>query len=854
MEDLDKKIIELMDLFDDEQVTTADKIDRPERALEKQAIDDFMKRNPQADGGRIGFLSGGDVERIVDIYNAGSEGGYRTSANFIAEQLGKKPGEISKDIVSRKINELIEDGTITKQKELETTKTKGKRKIYKVVRPIETRDRINNPDIPKDAKFKIQLPGSKIQGGKGGSSTTQMVYGKTKKELNEALKKSEKLTKSYVKPKLPKNDPTSPLYEPPFERADKFLVVKTRGPTVDNIKKIKYEEVIGSKNQPNTFKPTGKIVTKYKPFVGPDKVTIPGQGADTLKEAQKFVKDYFKKNPKQIRVRDPKKDYASKEVREKALKETDPTKARGTKKFNYHHIRQIAGGVPLTTDDVMIINQRINSALGTRYNKPLNSISAAIQKNNRLALEAMNAKQEGLALEYMKRSDDLNAQAEKIVNSAIDKLPKKYKGYVGFNQFTLPRDEYGLPISNEPLIVKKVGGMPVSKDAIDLTDLNLKQETEFKKLVRAQAETGKVGQIKGLSAFIKKNFPDGEIICNLSNGINCNNPQAYQKSINQLTQKAKQGDEAARATLTNFTNKAATAGKFIKGALGPLAIASEVAIEGGIALNKTLQTGVPLKTAFADSIFNLALGPKLQIDKEAELAKEFAKGEDFAMAERGRRMMIPQSATADAQRLKKREQQMEQAFPTTSPQKIDEILQTKDITINDLGMTYPQIQDFIKQDQQMQAIADAGGVANLAKGGRAGFKVGSLRKGIQALIDKSVKSTPTDTTPDLDALIKKALDEDFFDKKDRIIDNINLKIDKARAKGLDSKEIGEGQIEFYDDITKSNFRTKTGPFFDRRKRAGGGILKQAGDSSGPPPESGPNPQGLQGLMKRGMKI
>ena len=31
----------------------------------------------------------------------------------------------------------------------------------------------------------------------------------------------------------------------------------------------------------------------------------------------------------------------------------------------------------------------------------------------------------------MKRSDELNAQAEKIVNSAIDDLPKKYKGYVG---------------------------------------------------------------------------------------------------------------------------------------------------------------------------------------------------------------------------------------------------------------------------------------------------------------------------------------------------------------------------------------------------------------------------------------
>ena len=53
MEDLDQKIIELMDLFDDEQVTTADKIDRPEKALEKQAIDDFMKRNPMAGGGML---------------------------------------------------------------------------------------------------------------------------------------------------------------------------------------------------------------------------------------------------------------------------------------------------------------------------------------------------------------------------------------------------------------------------------------------------------------------------------------------------------------------------------------------------------------------------------------------------------------------------------------------------------------------------------------------------------------------------------------------------------------------------------------------------------------------------------
>ena len=307
----------------------------------------------------------------------------------------------------------------------------------------------------------------------------------------------------------------------------------------------------------------------------------------------------------------------------------------------------------------------------------------------------------------------------------------------------------------------------------ELQDTFKETGVSFKSLISKEKQI--TGQVKGLAAYMKENFKD-EIVCNLSKGVNCNDPRAYQKSINQLTQKARQGDEAARATLTKFTNKAATAGRFIKGALGPLAIASEIAIEGGIALNKTLQTGVPLKTAFADSIFNLALGPKLQIDKEAELKKEFAKGEDFAMAERGRRMMIPQSATADAQRLKKREEERKALFPdlqfaNPSNQEIDEILKEQGVFspftagfgmqqrqpgIGDMryneDLAYDQIRDVINknineriQSQQMQNIATAGGIANLA---------------------------------------------------------------------------------------------------------GGGIAKLAGVDSGPPPESGPNSQGLQGLMKR----
>jgi hypothetical protein len=175
-------------------------------------------------------------------------------------------------------------------------------------------------------------------------------------------------------------------------------------------------------------------------------------------------------------------------------------------------------------------------------------------------------------------------------------------------------------------------------------------------------------------------------------------------------------------------------------------------------------------------------------------------------------------------------------------------------TLDDIEAgTSPQIRQVM--DQLGGATTGQGFFQQFEKGGRAGFKTGSVRKGVLSLIDDSVKKTPTDITPDLDALIKKTLDEDFFDKKDRIVDTLNFKAAKERKNFPYNQKVQEepDQLEFYDDITKSNFRTKTGPFFDRRKRAGGGILKQAGDSSGPPPESGPMSEGLQGLMKRGIK-
>jgi hypothetical protein len=60
---------------------------------------------------------------------------------------------------------------------------------------------------------------------------------------------------------------------------------------------------------------------------------------------------------------------------------------------------------------------------------------------------------------------------------------------------------------------------------------------------------------------------------------------------------------------------------------------------------------------------------------------------------------------------------------------------------------------------------------------------------------------------------------------------------------------------FGEPIIKTQPRVRnTSQDIDPFQAAGGGIAKLAGVNSGPPPERGPNSQGLQGLMKRVKKL
>ena len=95
------KIIELMELFDDDEVTTADKIDRPQQALDREAYDDFMERNPLAGGGMLvepgfgGVRQGYKDDNLPDFIQKTPYGTYRvrskkTKSNPKVDETFKK--------------------------------------------------------------------------------------------------------------------------------------------------------------------------------------------------------------------------------------------------------------------------------------------------------------------------------------------------------------------------------------------------------------------------------------------------------------------------------------------------------------------------------------------------------------------------------------------------------------------------------------------------------------------------------------------------------------------------------------------------------------------------------------------
>ena len=131
MDDLLSAIRKLQDLYDDPDiVTTADQINRPEPKQEVKNIElvnDFMKRNPRADGGRAGFKKGLS-KNVIELQK---EGGTLLEQPKYKNALTKALDEVS-NLEKKGYGNI--DGIVKKYQKLFTEKVGSKTRTGKTIK------------------------------------------------------------------------------------------------------------------------------------------------------------------------------------------------------------------------------------------------------------------------------------------------------------------------------------------------------------------------------------------------------------------------------------------------------------------------------------------------------------------------------------------------------------------------------------------------------------------------------------------------------------------------------------------------------------------------------------------------
>ena len=121
MTDLLEYIKKMQEMYGDDVITTADKINRPDPkpiVQEIEAINEFVRRNPRADGGRIGFKKGKGV--LPKNIRLTPEGNYRFTSEASGEFFSKTFSKETKikDVVKFRddyLADLKEKGLLRKE-------------------------------------------------------------------------------------------------------------------------------------------------------------------------------------------------------------------------------------------------------------------------------------------------------------------------------------------------------------------------------------------------------------------------------------------------------------------------------------------------------------------------------------------------------------------------------------------------------------------------------------------------------------------------------------------------------------------------------------------------------------------
>jgi hypothetical protein len=185
--------------------------------------------------------------------------------------------------------------------------------------------------------------------------------------------------------------------------------------------------------------------------------------------------------------------------RQKLLKRNAPFNFSAFGDFEFHHVMNIGGPIPLDTSDVAIVSRAMNRRLAP-YNRRLNNIGENI-------VDLIETKPE----DYLKKIKAENKKGKAIITEIKQKLPKEYRKLIGFNE-VVPTFDNNKNVTG--FIGKKFGGTGIkggtvladlSKNEIKglkkqmVSDLNKFQSAGLKDKILSS--TGKV--LKGIGKVIK---------------------------------------------------------------------------------------------------------------------------------------------------------------------------------------------------------------------------------------------------------------------------------------------------------------------------------------------------------------
>ena len=248
------------------------------------------------------------------------------------------------------------------------TARSGKRKIYKVIRPVRDVDFKLNPDLPKGTKFKVQLPSGSADG-----PSTVTKYFKTKEAAETGIKKAEaNILKAKKLKAKPFDDAVKAIHNIALESADEINDVK-------NLSKLVY----GDSSLKN-LKNISNDLVKYQEFLLGFR-EVPGLKTPNVNQLDEIFSEFPSQNQWG--------QFAGEELRRSKLKIRDNIlNTKGDKLFTVRQkiLKAIDTGVfnldeamglsatfenaPGYTELGQIIKKKVNSIKGRQIDGPFSKI------------------------------------------------------------------------------------------------------------------------------------------------------------------------------------------------------------------------------------------------------------------------------------------------------------------------------------------------------------------------------------------------------------------------------------------------------------------------------------------------